>query len=564
MTNPKNDLKSRLASVLGRPPEAAPEAAAPVQSAPPEAPTHRQAAAPQQPAASAATGPPDEAIDGMLDRLNNLSSGNPNLQETAANAPSQNPTARQAPRRRRRPGSAAAAAPPAPQADPGAPASAAPEAPPAAPPAVARKSEPAADEDFLPREPNSIQNSKLNDSLIAELALKYINAKGEASGQDVAEHICMPFTTLIDLFSQMKFDQLIYYKDTTSLNDYVMGLTDLGRDRARVASNKCTYYGAAPVPLKDYIAAVSAQSIAHQTPGRDDLDRAFSDLLINKGMFLRLGAAMNSGRGMFLFGFPGNGKTSIAERVTKAFGEFVWIPRAIIIEGELVRVYDPAQHEPAPLDDDGGLLSDLKIDERWVRIRRPTIIAGGELTMDNLEMSFNPATGINEAPLQMKSNMGTLVIDDFGRQRMTTDELLNRWIVPLEKRYDFLNLPSGKKIQIPFDQLVIFSTNLEPKDLVDDAFLRRIPYKIEVKDPTENEFRELFKFMCPLMKFEYEQGPIDHLIENHYKSVNRPYRCCQPRDLLLQIKNYCLYERKPVVLSNENFDFAASNYFAVM
>ena len=562
----KKDLTARLASVLGKqktpaaplmpqsdsvnPPQGNPAAPRMPEASPPQ----QQFAAPQemptqqlQPEPNpnlSGTNPADaDAIDGLLDRLNTLSSGSPGqaaIPAVQAGPPSSAPqdaSPPQQPRRRRRPGESQ--------------------------PAAASQHVPKVEE-FIPREPDSIRDSKLNDSLIAELALKYINANGEASGQEVAEHIRMPFTTLIDLFSQMKFDQLIYYKDTTSLNDYVMGLTDLGRERARSSSSKCTYYGAAPVPLKDYIAAVGKQSIAFQTPGRDDLDRAFSDLLINKNMFLRLGAAMNSGRGMFLFGFPGNGKTSIAERVTKAFGEFVWIPRCVICEGELIRVFDPAQHEPAPLDDDGGLLSDLKVDERWIRIRRPTIIAGGELTMDNLEMSFNPSTGINEAPLQMKSNMGTLVIDDFGRQRMTTDELLNRWIVPLEKRYDFLNLPSGKKIQIPFDQLVIFSTNLEPKDLVDDAFLRRIPYKIEVKDPTEEEFRELFKIMCPLMKFEYQQGPIDHVIENHYKAVNRPFRCCQPRDLLLQIKNYCLYMRKPVVLSNENFDFAASNYFAVM
>ena len=497
----------------------------------------------------------DEAIDGLLDRLNDLSNeqasmSNPGSADPAKPARRARPVRKPPPRRRRRPG----AQPP----SEGSPSPPQPQATSAPSPDVASPDE------WIPEEPGDLREARLNESLVAELILKYVNAKGEASGQDIAEHIKLPFTSLIDLFAQMKFDQLVFYKDTTSLNDYVIGLTDLGRERARMYSSRCTYFGAAPVPLKEYIEAVGYQSIAHQKPGRDDLERAFSDLLINKSMFLRLGAAMNSGRGMFLFGFPGNGKTSIAERVTKAFGEHIWIPRCVVIEGELIRVYDPAQHEMAPMEDSGGLLSDLRVDHRWVRVKRPTIIAGGELTMDNLEMSFNPATGINEAPLQMKSNMGTLVIDDFGRQRMTTDELLNRWIVPLEKRYDFLNLPSGKKIQIPFDQLVVFSTNLEPKDLVDDAFLRRIPYKIEVKDPTEQEFRELFKIMCRVMGFEHDQASIDHLIATHYKPVNRPFRCCQPRDLLLQIKNFCLYLRRPIVLSPENFDFAASNYFSVM
>ncbi len=197
-------------------------------------------------------------------------------------------------------------------------------------------------------------------------------------------------------------------------------------------------------------------------------------------------------------------------------------------------------------------------------MRRPTIVVGGELTMDNLEVTLNTATGISEAPMQMKSNCGTLVIDDFGRQKMSTDQLLNRWIVPLEKRYDYLNLPSGKKIQVPFDQLIIFSTNLEPKDLVDEAFLRRIPYKIDVVDPSEEEFRELFKIMCPKLGFEYKQEPVDHLIETHYKAEDRHFRNCQPRDLLLQVRNHCHYHNVPQELTEEMFDTAVENYFAVM
>ncbi|NQU19745.1 MAG: AAA family ATPase, partial [Candidatus Nealsonbacteria bacterium] len=204
------------------------------------------------------------------------------------------------------------------------------------------------------------------------------------------------------------------------------------------------------------------------------------------------------------------------------------------------------------------------IDRRWVQIERPTIIAGGELTMEALEITINRATGISEAPLQLKSNCGTLVIDDFGRQRMRIDELLNRWILPLEKRFDFLNLPNGKKIEVPFDQLIVFSTNLEPRDLVDEAFLRRIPYKIEVIDPTEEEFRELFRLMAPPLGFEYRDGPIDNLIEKHYHQTDRPFRCCHPRDLLLQIRSSCAYQKVPLELTDEYFDLAVDIYFAVM
>jgi predicted ATPase with chaperone activity len=363
---------------------------------------------------------------------------------------------------------------------------------------------------------------------------------------------------------QMKQDQLVVYRSSAPMSDYVYQLTDVGRERAKRLSEHCTYFGAAPVSLKDYIASVRAQSIADQHPTRQDLQRAFHDLLVPSRMLARLGPAINSGRGLFLYGAPGNGKTSIAERITRCFGEHVWIPRAIGIEGEIIRLFDPLNHVEVPLQRNGALYDQCPIDRRWVRIRRPTIIAGGELTMDNLEVSVNTSTNISEAPLQLKSNCGTLVIDDFGRQRMSTDELLNRWIVPLEKRYDFLNLANGKKIQVPFDQLIVFSTNLEPKDLVDEAFLRRIPYKIEVGDPSEEEFRQLFVIMCKVLQIPYKQSPIDYLIAKHYQTTGRAYRCCHPRDLLLQVRSHCLYEDLPVELSEENLDAAVENYFSVM
>ena len=295
-----------------------------------------------------------------------------------------------------------------------------------------------------------------------------------------------------------------------------------------------------------------------------DLQKAFKGLIINQGMLNKLGPAVNSGRGMFLFGQPGNGKTSIAERVTDAFGSAVWIPRAMYVEGEIIRIFDPGVHQVVEDQNSGGILDSQQIDRRWVRIKRPTVIAGGELTMDELEVTKNEISKICESPLQLKSNCGTLVIDDFGRQKMPVDVLLNRWIVPLEKRYDFMNLPSGKKIKVPFDQLIVFSTNLEPKDLVDGAFLRRIPYKIEVRDPTEEEFRELCGIMSGVLGFNPQPDAVNYLIQQHYLDVNRPFRLCQPRDLLLQVKNYCNYHQKPLEISNEAFDFAVENYFSVM
>jgi hypothetical protein len=419
-------------------------------------------------------------------------------------------------------------------------------------------------EEFVPVEPKTFREAELTDSEVETLILKYLLSRGDATGRDVADQTKLPFILVDELLRQLKQDQLLVYKSSTALNDYVCQLTDVGRERARRYSAHCTYFGSAPVSLKDYIASVKAQSLEKQHPTQETLEEAFSDLLINKKMLGRLGPAINSGRGMFLYGYPGNGKTSIAERVTRAFGQFVWIPRSLGVDGEIIRLFDPMNHEEAPLAKGDGLLDQSKIDKRWVRIRRPTIVAGGELTMANLEVQFNTSTGISEAPMQLKSNCGTLVIDDFGRQKMSTDELLNRWIVPLEKRYDYLNLANGKKIQVPFDQLIVFSTNLEPKDLVDEAFLRRIPYKIEVVNPSEEEFRSLFKLMCPKLGFTYNDAALDHLVAKHYLAVKRPFRCCQPRDLLMQVRNHCLYQKAPLELKPEYFDYAAENYFSVM
>jgi DNA-binding PadR family transcriptional regulator len=422
----------------------------------------------------------------------------------------------------------------------------------------------AAGNSFIPIEPSSFQEAQLTESEIEALALKYLLARGDLSGRTIADQIKLPFVLLDELLRRMKNDQLIAHRSSAPMNDYQYQLTDLGRERARRLAEHCSYFGSAPVSLKDYVAGVQAQSITRQRPSPESLRDAFNDLQLSQRMLDRLGPAINSGRGLFLFGSPGNGKTSIAQRVTRAFGHVVWIPRAIGIDGEVIRLFDPVNHEELPLEAGGGLLDQRMIDKRWVRIRRPTIIAGGELTMSALEVTINTSTGVSEAPLQLKSNCGTLVIDDFGRQRVRVEELLNRWIVPLEMRVDFLNLPNGKKITVPFDQLIIFSTNLEPKELVDEAFLRRVPYKIEVVDPTEQDFRELFAKMAQQLGFPDRPDMIDYLIQTHYRKARRPFRFCQPRDLLLQVRNYCTYRNEPLDVKREYLDMAAENYFAVM
>ena len=423
---------------------------------------------------------------------------------------------------------------------------------------------PSVDEPWRPREPADLRSAGVNETLLEAVIYRFLINVGEAEGREIADQVKLPFTMIEGLLARLKMEQHVAYKSTTATHDYVHVLTETGRKVARSHLRDSTYYGACPVPLRDYIASVLYQTIDGQRPHKSDLQNAFRDLLISPRLLDRLGPAVASGRGMFLFGAPGNGKTSIAERITGAFGRYVWIPRAIDIAGEVLRVFDPMCHRSVMPESEGGLIDSSGFDKRWVRIERPTIVAGGELTMEMLEVQCSRETNISEAPLQVKSNCGILVIDDFGRQKMRVDELLNRWIVPLEKRYDFLTMLSGKKIQVPFNQMVVFSTNLEPRDLVDDAFLRRIPYKIEVTDPTEDEFRTLFRVICKSTGIPYRAGAVDYLIETHYHAAGRPMRMCQPRDLLLQVKNYCLYNELEPELRNEYFDFACENYFSVM
>ena len=418
---------------------------------------------------------------------------------------------------------------------------------------------------FYPKAPDGFEDAGLNPAMIESLVLKFLIQIGTASGRAIAAELGLPFGPFPDFLRLLKNQQVVAYTNSASLSDYMYSLTEIGRARAKTYLDECGYVGPAPVPFADYLASVTAQTITTQQPKEADLRAAFSDLLIAEETFRLLGPAINSGRGMFLYGYPGNGKTSIAERITRCFGTTVWIPKVILVEGMLIKLFDMANHEPVKNQSSLGLLDDSGYDRRWIEIKRPTIVAGGELRMEDLEIHYDHATKVSEAPLQLKSNLGTFLIDDFGRQRMQPVELLNRWIVPLEKRYDFLSLANGKKIRVPFDQLILFSTNLDPKQLVDEAFLRRIPYKINAMDPTEDMFRQMIALFGPKLGFdEIDQASVDYLISYHYHRVSRPFRCCQPRDLLLQVRNYCVYNELPLKLKPEYFDFAAMNYFTVL
>lgn len=422
-----------------------------------------------------------------------------------------------------------------------------------------------ADEEFCPREPMSIEETGVSRVLLESLALKLLLQVGSAAGREIGRRLCLPFGLLEPLLNDLRTRQLVFHERQAPLNDYYYTLTDSGRDRAIAATKTSAYVGPAPVPLEDYILAVEAQTIRAEAVQRQQLVQAFSDISVEAALLDVLGPAVNSGAGLFLYGAPGNGKTTLAKRITRCFGRNVWIPHALIEDGQVIKLFDSAIHTPAHDEgEDSCLLTETGVDPRWIKIRRPTAIVGGELTMDNLEIRHDPVSNVSEASLQLKSNCGCLLIDDFGRQRIEPTELLNRWIIPLENRCDYLTLASGKKVQTPFDQLIIFSTNLEPHELADEAFLRRIPYKIEVTDPSVDEFRALFRASCESVGCAYRPEAVDYLLQKHYHPRKMPLRRCHARDLLMQVRNFCAYQGNPVELRPDYLDRAVGAYFTAL
>jgi predicted ATPase with chaperone activity len=417
--------------------------------------------------------------------------------------------------------------------------------------------------EFLPREPASLEEAGLLASDVEALVLKLLLTSGAALGRKIAEQTRLPFGLISDQMRALRSQHLVGLTNQGGMGDFEYDLTEEGRQRAHWHSERCTYCGAAPVPFDEYIASIQHQSVRNVKVRLPDICRALADLMLPPATLSQLGQAVHGGRGLFLYGQPGNGKTSIAERLSGALSQHIWIPRTISVTGEIIRLFDPANHVEAQNGaTTGTLLDGPRYDRRWVRIHRPQIVVGGELRMEQLEITNNPTTGILEAAVQLKSNGGILVIDDFGRQRDSAADLLNRWIVPLEKGHDYLNLPSGRQIQVPFDQLLVFSTNLPPDKLVDEAFLRRIPYKIEISGPSPREFRELVQQWCTRLGIEFQADAFDHLVAKHFKEANRPMRYCHPRDLMHQVLAFCEFHDLPLVLTPKAFDVAAKNYFA--
>jgi predicted ATPase with chaperone activity len=423
---------------------------------------------------------------------------------------------------------------------------------------------------YVPPQPKTLDDTGLSAPFLSDMVLRTIYTRGRITGSDIASALKLPFGVIAPLLPAMRKQLLIDIVGQKGGGGDATYEYEIkpprGADAVEDALEKSGYTGPAPVPFDDYVESVMAQTIRYLVVTRRSIQKAFADLIVTEDVFNEIGPAINSAQSIFLFGFPGNGKTAVAERITRLMGDSIYVPYAVEANGQVIKVYDPIVHKLAPPERaDDGLASVLFKtafhDERYVKIVRPTIVVGGELTLNQLDLKYNAVGKFYEAPFQMKANGGVFMIDDFGRQQVRAMDLLNRWIVPLEKKYDYLTTVSGTKVEVPFDQLLIFSTNLDPNQLADEAFLRRIKFKIEIRDPSERQYRQIWQLVCRNREVEYDERGVDYLIEKWYRPVNRPFRMCQPRDLLDQMFSLAKYGMERVTFTPDLIDAACSTYF---
>ncbi|KAA0890551.1 ATPase [Oryzomonas rubra] len=410
----------------------------------------------------------------------------------------------------------------------------------------------------IPKPPTTIERTGLQLTFITDLATKHILFMGEFDQQELAERVCLPVNLVDKVMEQLRRAKLV---EVLGAGGYSSGtyrylITDAGKKRAQELLDICRYVGPTPVSLSDYVTMVDGQTIRLVAIDQQQINEAFAHLVVSPQLLTTIGPAISSGRSIFLYGPSGNGKTAIAEAIGRVFQDPIFVPHALYVAGQIITVYDPVTHFPVSDED-----QEPRADRRWIRVKRPVVMAGGELTLSMLDLTFNQVTKYYEAPLQMKANNGIFLIDDFGRQQVEPRILLNRWIVPLERRVDFMGLHTGMKFTIPFDLLVLFATNIEPGELVDEAFLRRIRYKVRIDHPTIAEYEDIFKRVCEVNGIEFQPPVFSYLTNELYGKSPNPMAACHPRDIIDHLVDQARFHKTKPVLTKEALDQAWKTYF---
>ncbi len=410
-------------------------------------------------------------------------------------------------------------------------------------------------ESMGPPVPEQLAHTDVSTGFLCDLVLKHVALIAEPTTNSVAERMCLPRSLTEELLQLLYREMLIEVKMQAAMGATRYAMLDRGWERLTRAQSICGYTGPAPVSLRDYTDMMQLQAVPARSATMETVRAAFRDLILPQSLLQTLGCVVNSRRSLFLTGPPGTGKTAVSERINAALPGTIFIPYAIEIDSQIIRVFDSHNHRPAapekvPVD----------YDRRWVCIDRPLVIVGGELTLENADLQWSEVARFYEAPFQMKSNGGTLVIDDFGRQRVAPADLLNRWILPLERRIDYLTLHNGKKIEVPFEQLIIFSTNLDERDLVDESFLRRMGYRARVEPPTPDAYVEIFKAVVAARGLKVKESCYAHVL-NKYLIEKRQMKACEPRDLCDRMTDICLFEGHLLEVTPDLIDAAWRNYF---
>lgn len=417
-----------------------------------------------------------------------------------------------------------------------------------------------------PPPPSGLQDMQLPLPMMRDILLKTMFRKNVTMVTDVSEAICLPRQVtqeLIDMAREQRLLEATGTLNANSGNEMGYQLTDAGKARALDALSQSEYFGAMPVPLAVYREQVARQSIRNIAISRQQLTDAMGHLILPPDLLSNLGPAVSSGRSILMYGPPGNGKSSISNGIRDAMGEKIYVPRAIEYSGQVITVYDPIVHSKAEveIDDPNSLRRRRSFDTRYVRCDRPTVITGGELTLDMLDLVYNPTARTYQAPLQFKSSGGIFIVDDLGRQSEPPQSLVNRWIVPLEEGKDILALQSGEKFEVPFDTLVIFSTNFHPNEIFDQAALRRIFFKIKIDGPSQENFLKIFALVARKKKMPLDESTLIHLLQNKYPTIDNVYANYQPVFLIDQMIAICDFEGIPYQMSPELIDRAWANMF---